>query len=243
MKIGSKTYLLIGILIAVAAFNLFLLQQAENSVGQSYSVIKAGDIKVKSESISGLAISVANGNVDDKEKIEKEIDEVELIITALKNGGPINGNQVVKFPISVTTDYEHVPVAWENFKTKVLQVEKTSVFDQEAINAMNYVLQKNQDLVLFTNGLVNDLERLDRNFNTHKQISEELAECAKIIGQQTLLISIGEGEKSQGILKEKRLQFEIGMRKLLQISTEGLDVQRFGMTHDSLDPVPKENGV
>jgi signal transduction histidine kinase len=242
MKIGSKTYLLIGILIAVAAFNLFLLQQAENSVGQSYSVIKAGDIKVKSESISGLAISVANGNVDDKEKIEKEIDEVELIITALKNGGPINGNQVVKFPISVTTDYEHVPVAWENFKTKVLQVEKTSVFDQEAINAMNYVLQKNQDLVLFTNGLVNDLERLDRNFNTHKQISEELAECAKIIGQQTLLISIGEGEKSQGILKEKRLQFEIGMRKLLQISTEGLDVQRFGMTHDSLDPVPKENG-
>ncbi len=122
-----------------------------------------------------------------------------------------------------------------------MNVKETSVFDQEATSAMNYVLQKNHELVLLTNEMMSDFEGLDRNYNTHKQIAEDLAENAKIIGQQSLLISIGEGENAQQVLKEKRIEFEIGMRKLLQISTVGLDVESLANEYRDLDEVPREN--
>jgi len=108
---------------------------------------------------------------------------------------------------------------------------------------MKYILQKNNDLILLTDDMVNEFESLGRDYNRHKQIAEELAECAQIIGQQTLLISIGEEDMVQDKLKEKKLQFEIGIRKLQQISTVGLDVKSIEKEHEELIPIPRENSV
>jgi len=97
MKILVKTYFLIAILISLAAFNLFLLYQQEQSTSsQSYSIIRAGDVKVNAESISALATSVANGNLEDKDELQKEIDETHSILTILKNGGQIKGQTLGK---------------------------------------------------------------------------------------------------------------------------------------------------
>ena len=41
-------------------------------------------------------------------------------------------------------------------------------------------------------------------------------------------------------MKEKRLQFEIDIRKLLQISTLDLDVESVGVKHEELIPLPRE---
>jgi len=242
MKIVVKTYLLIGILISLAAFNLFLLYQQEQSTSsQSYSIIRAGDVKVKAESISSLATSVANGNLEDKDELQKEIDEIQSILTVIKNGGVIKGQTLEKIPAPLSSEYNKVSSTWESYKSEAMQVEETSVFDQEATSAMNYVLQKNQELVLYTDALAKSLQNLDRNYNTHKQIAEDLAEGAKIIGQQSLLISIGEGDDVQEILKQERLKFEIGIRKLLQISTAELDVESVGAIHEELISIPREN--
>ena len=242
MKIIVKTYLLIGILISLAAFNLFLLYEQEQATSsQSYSIIRAADVKVKAESISSIAKSIANGNIEDKINLQKEIDEVQTILTTIKNGGMIKDQTVEKIPSSISSEYNNVLSSWESYKLEALQVEKTSVFDQEATSEMNYVLQKNQELVLYTDALANNLQNLDRNYNTHKQIAKDLAEGAKTIGQQSLLISIGEGEDVQEILKEERLKFEIGIRKLLQISTMDLDVESVNTIHEELTPIPREN--
>jgi len=242
MKIVVKTYLLIGILISLAAFNLFLLyQQEQSTTSQSYAIIRAGDVKVKAESISSLATSVANGNLEDKDDLQKEIDEIHSILTVIKNGGEIKGQTVEKIPATISSEYNKVSSAWESYKSKAMQVEKTSVFDLEATSAMNYVLQKNQELVLYTDALAKDLQNLDRDYNSHKQIAKDLADGAKIIGQQSLLISIGEGDDVQNILKQKRLEFEIGIRKLLQISTAGLDVESVDAIHEELAPIPRES--
>ncbi|MCH7877290.1 MAG: HAMP domain-containing histidine kinase [Thaumarchaeota archaeon] len=242
MKIISKAYFLIIILIFAVGFNLFLLYQDQNSqVTQSYSIIRAGDLKVNSESISALAISVANGNLQDSDILQKEIEETQLMLTIIKNGGNIKGQTLEKIPQSLSSDYDNVSSAWEDYKSRVLKVESTSVFDQEATNAINYVLKKNQELILLTNALIDDLENLDRSYNPHKQIAEDLAEWAKIIGQQTLLISIGDEDGAQESLKQKRLEFEIGIRKLLQVSTADLDVESVGAIHENLEPIPREN--
>ena len=242
MKIVSKAYLLIAILIIAAIVNLFLLYQDQNlETSQSYSIIGVGDMKVKAESIAGLSTSVANGVFEDKEDLEKEIQEVQSSLDIIRHGGIYRGQTLETIPSSLISDFNKVTSSWESYKESASKVEVTSVFDPQATNAMNYVLEKNQELVLQTDGLNKDLEGLDRDYNEHKQIAEDLAEYARIIGQQSLLISIGEGENSQEILKEKNLQFEIGIRKLLQIPTSDLDVESVGMTHEELIPIPREN--
>ncbi len=242
MKIINKTYLLVAILIVAAIINLTLLYQSEQTGNsQSQSIIRTGDLKVQTESISGLAVSVANGNDEDKDNLDKEIENTSLVLTMLKNGGVIKGQTIQKIPLSVASDYDKVLTSWNTYKEKVLNVEKTSVFDKEATNAMNYVLQKNSDLVLTTNSLSKELSDLGRDYNRHKEIANELEKSAKEIGQLTLLISIGEEENAQEKLKKERIGFEVGLRKLLGISTKELDVKSIGQEHEGLIQIPREN--
>ena len=242
MRLISKTYFLVAILIFAAGINLVLLYQGNNVQHyESFSIIKIGDIKVGSESISGLVISVAGGSDEDKEKLDQKIFEVEKIIQTIKNSGTINGQQIEKIPSELSSDYNNLSTSWDNYKVSVITAEKISIFDPEATKAMNYLLQKNNELILIANKLTNEIENLDRDYSRHKEIANELLECAKVIGQQTLLISIGEDINSQDELKEKKLKFEIGIRKLLQISTLDLDVESVGEIHEELIQIPREN--
>jgi signal transduction histidine kinase len=232
----------VTILIVAAVINLTLLYQSEQaSNSQSYSIIRTGDLKVQTESISGLAVSVANGNTGDKDNLDKEIENTQSVLTMLKNGGVIKGQTIQKIPLSVTSDYDKVITSWDTYKEKVLNVEKTPVFDKEATSAMNYVLQKNSELVLTTNSLSKELSDLGRDYNRHKEIAKELENSAKEIGQLTLLISIGEEENAQERLKKERTGFEVGLRKLLGISTKELDVKSIEQEHEELIQIPREN--
>ena len=233
---------MVAILIFAAGINLVLLYQGNNVQHyESFSIIKIGDIKVGSESISGLVISVAGGSDEDKEKLDQKIFEVEKIIQTIKNSGTINGQQIEKIPSELSSDYNNLSTSWDNYKVSVITAEKISIFDPEATKAMNYLLQKNNELILIANKLTNEIENLDRDYSRHKEIANDLLECAKVIGQQTLLISIGEDINSQDKLKEKKLKFEIGIRKLLQISTLDLDVESVGEIHEELIQIPREN--
>jgi signal transduction histidine kinase len=242
VKIINKTYLLVTILIVAAVINLTLLYQAEHADNtQSYSVIRTGDLKVQTESISGLAVSVANENVEDKDNLNNEIETADSIIIMLKNGGTVKGQTIQKIPSSITSEYNKMATSWKTYKEKALNVEKTSVFDKEATNAMNYVLQKNSELVLSTKYLSEELSDLGRDYNRHKEIAKELENSAKEIGQLTLLISIGEEENAQEKLKKERTVFEAGLRKLSNISTKELDVESIGQKHEELIQIPREN--
>jgi len=68
MKLIKKTYFLVGILIVAAAVNLTLLYQAQQeTTDESYSIIRASDLKVKVETLSRLASSIASGNEEDRQ--------------------------------------------------------------------------------------------------------------------------------------------------------------------------------
>ena len=86
-----------------------------------------------------------------------------------------------------------------------------------------------------------ELSDLGRDYNRHKEIAKELEKSAKEIGQLTLLISIGEEETAQEKLKKERIGFEIGLRKLLGVSTKELDVESIGGKHEELIQIPREN--
>jgi signal transduction histidine kinase len=231
----------VSVLIFAAGVNLFLFyQDSHTETDQSYSIIKIADAKVGSEAIASFAISVANGNTQDKESLDKNIQNVENIIKSIKTGGMVDGQVTEKVPNTLVLEYQNLSTSWENYKDSIRKVEKITVFDQEASNAISYILKKNNELILSTNDLSKEIQDLDRDYSRHQEIVKDLLECSKVIGQQTLLISIGEDTNSQETLKEKKLQFEIGIRKLLQISTLDLDVESVGEKHEELIPLPRE---
>ena len=63
-------------------------------IDEAESIIRIADIKVNSETIAASAISVANGNTQDKEILDSKIQDVENIIRGLKSGKHIDGQEI-----------------------------------------------------------------------------------------------------------------------------------------------------
>ena len=111
----------------------------------------------------------------------------------------------------------------------------------ETTNAMSYVLQKNGELILLTNSLSDELSNLDRDYNRHKEIAKELEKSTQEIGQPTLSVLIGEEQNTQEKLKIEKIKFEVGLRKLLGVSTKNLDLNMIGQKNENLIQIPREN--
>ena len=242
MKIIFKSYLLVGILIAAAAVNLFLLYQAQNiSDDESYTIIRASDLKVKAETIASLVGSIASGNEDDRQFLQNEIDEFESVLKILQTGGSIRGQSIATVPNEISIEFGQVLSSWNTYKASAEKILETPVFDNDAVESLEYILDKNDEMVLTTDSVLKEISNLDRNFNRHKEVAADLHEYAKKIGQNALLISIGEDEGVREELKRQRISFEIGLRKLLDIPTDGLDFKSVGQVEENLEPIPREN--
>lgn len=242
MKIISKTYLLVGVLIGVAFFNLFVLYNTQiSTTNESYSIIRAGDLKTKVETIAGLAGSIANGKETDRPQLEKEISEFDAVLSTLKNGGTIRGQVVAAIPNSVLSDYENVNKIWSSYRMDALEIQTTSIYNKDVVSAVNYVLEKNTELILTADALTRDLEILSRDYNRHQEIALELRETAKTIGQNALLVSLGQEDEAKQNLHKSRTTFDAGMRKLLQLPLDDLDLSGTNIKPENLAPIPREN--
>ena len=242
MKIVSKTYVLIGILVAVALFNLFILYNTQISASnESYAIIRAGDLKAKVETIASLAGSIASGNEDDRKNLQSEIKDFDTILDTLKNGGTIRGQSVSQLPDNIIPDYDIVRKNWESYKKEASQIQVSSVHNPDVVSAVNYVLDKNTEMILTTDSLVKDLTELNRDYNRHKEIAKELHELAKTIGQDALLISIGKENETKNSLHDSRLAFDVGIRNLLQAPVDDLDLTGTSLKAEQIIPIPREN--
>ncbi len=242
MKIIHKAYFLVGILIAAAAVNLILLYQSEQeSTDESYTIIRAADLKVKVETLDSLANSIANGFEADRDVLKEETNEFESVLNILKVGGTIRGQPIVVVPVNLFSEYLEVENSWKAVKQSLDQIQVRAVSNDEAKEAVNYILGKNGEMALATDSVIKEIESLGRDFNRHKEITLELHELSKNIGQDALLISIGEDEGIQEKIHAERVMFEVGIRKLLQIPTNDLDLQSVGQFPEDLESIPREN--
>ena len=231
-----------GILIAAAAVNLILLYQSEQeSTDESYTIIRAADLKVKVETLDSLANSIANGFEADREVLKVETDEFESVLNILKTGGTIRGQSIVVVPSNLFGEYIQVENAWNDVKQSLGEIQVRAVSNDEAKDAVNYILGKNGEMALATDSVIKEMEPLDRNFNRHKEIALELHELSKSIGQDALLISIGEDEGIREKIHDERILFESGIRKLLQIPTNDLNLESINQIPEELEIIPREN--
>jgi signal transduction histidine kinase len=243
LKIISKTYLLVGVLISVAVFNLFVLYNTQiMTVGESYSILRAGDLKAKVETIAGLATSIASGSESDRNVLEKEIREFDTILETLRSGGTVRDQVITPIPDDLISEYDTVKKNWGTYKDEATRIQVSSIYDNEVVTALNYVLEKNTEMTLATDSLVREMEVLDRNYNRHKEIAAELHETAKSVGQNALLISIGQDtDITKENLLKARLTFDAGLRKLLAVPLDDLDLTGLNIRDETLIPIPREN--
>lgn len=242
MRIISKTYILVGVLITLAIINLLLLFQIQQvGTDESYSIIRAGDLKVNTETISSLSASIASGNEQDKEILQLEITNFEHVLSVLKNGGTIRGQGIVTIPKTISAEYDNVYNSWNSYQLSASNVEGTSVFDIVVVNALNYVQDKNGELILLTDSVSKELERLDRDYTRHKEIALDMKEHSKDFGRQALLISIGEEKGVREEIKKSRIGYEIDLRKLVGDSVLGLPAIDEEHVPETLINIPREN--
>ena len=231
-----------GILIAAAVVNLVLLYQAQQeSTGESYTIIRAADLKVKVETLASLVNSIANGIESDREALKDETNQFESVLNILRTGGTIRGQSIVTVPSNLMGKYTEVENSWKDARQGLEQIQVFAVSNDEAKDALNYILGKNGEMALTTDAVMKEIDQLDRGYNRHKEISAELHELAKSIGQNALLISIGEEEGVREKLQKDRIAFEAGIRKLLQNPTDDLDLDSIGENPENLIPIPREN--
>jgi len=111
LKIIQKAYFLVGILIAAAVVNLVLLYQAQQeSTDESYTIIRAADLKVKVETLASLANSIANGIESDREALKDETNQFESVLNILRTGGTIRGQSIVTVPSNLMGEYTDVKI-------------------------------------------------------------------------------------------------------------------------------------
>ena len=231
-----------GILIAAAVVNLVLLYQAQQeSTDESYTIIRAADLKVKVETLASLANSIANGIESDREALKDETNQFESVLNILRTGGTIRGQSIVTVPSNLMGEYTEVENSWKDVRQGLEQIQVFAVSNDEAKDALNYILGKNGEMALTTDSVMKEIDQLDREYNRHKEISAELHELAKSIGQNALLISIGEEVGVREKLQKDRIAFEAGIRKLLQNPTDDLDLDSIGENPENLIPIPREN--
>ncbi|MDE1829697.1 MAG: ATP-binding protein [Thaumarchaeota archaeon] len=242
MKIAQKTYLLLGIIIGVSAVNLFLLLSiSQENLDVLHSISDASNLKVIVERIAGTAHSIAGGNETDRQTLVSEINDFDQTYAVLGTGGTFQGTSVIAIPSALRPLYDQVGNSWQNYKQVTETIRQESVFDPNVTSALSYILGKNGDLISLTNGVVNDLVPLDRNYNQHKMIAAQMVKIAKDIGQNTLLISIGEGGNATTALKKNRITYDGDLKLLEGAPLDSPEYAIYGIKQENLAQIPREN--
>ena len=244
MKIISKTYILLAVIIGVSLINLFvLLQTSQENEAVLHSINSASNLKVTVERIAGTANSIASGNEVDRQTLTTQINNFEDTYNVLGSGGQLNGITIVAVPSELHDKYSDVGNAWNLYRQKAEEIRQESVFNPDVKNALKYILEKDGSLLTLTNGVYNELLPLDRNYNRHKEIAAELVTLTKSMGENTLLISIGERGNSSDIIKKDRIMFDADLRKLEGISLDNLDTDGIQIAPETLQAIPRENAA
>ncbi len=206
-----------------------------------HSISNASDLKVIVEKIAGTANSVARGNDTDRQTLETEINDFDKTYALLGTGGTSQGVTIISTPSALRPIYDQISISWQDYKQSTEEIRQESVFDPKVTDALSYVLGKNGDLISLTNGVVNDLAPLDRNYNKHKMIAAQMVSIAKDIGQNTLLISIGEGENATTLIKKDRITFDGNLKNLEGVPLDSAEYAQYGVTQENLMQIPREN--
>ncbi len=217
-----------GILIAAAAVNLYLLVLSDQeTTEESYAIIRAAELKVNLERIDALANNIGSGDKEIREDFNEGIKNFTKFLDGLKPA----------IPDRVKDEYADVLAYAAPWKESAAKVFEASEYSADAFLATQSILIKNWQLIEATDRVVRDLEGLDRVHKKSQEFSEDLNELSHDIRDNAFSISIGRGENATQKLIDNKDEFDFKFQSLFD-ATEQDEITTEGLT-----PIPNENSI
>ncbi|MBM4054911.1 MAG: PAS domain S-box protein [Planctomycetes bacterium] len=163
MNINKKISLLLLLMLAVAAANLFVVYRYQDTQKHDNHIVNvAGRQRMLSQKISRLALSIVyvNDNTNDRQFLEEAVNTYDLSLQTLWNGGESMGIIIPPAPSIMNELFQYNSELWQSFKKKVAIAIKNTHDTKTSRDAIDFIRQNNDKLLNLNNEITHEFERI-----------------------------------------------------------------------------------
>ena len=224
----KKRKIALGILIVLAIINVPVLLDL--------------DQKNRVDSYPITSLNIVKSNVaEDLPNLRQNIDQIDSIFDTLKTGNYPGSTTALPLPADVKQDFYAVENSWYDYKIKIQSLD-LQMFEPKLQRSIDYVLEKNDEMIPISHKAIRDISSLDERYDRHKEIISEIKNQLDSLDSYIQSISnINSPENIKEQITEKRILVESNIRKLLQVPLDDLSIEKYSITSESLEPLPRKN--
>ncbi len=178
---------------------------------------------------------------ENEKQINSEIKQIDLVFDTMQTGNYPDVTESILVPSDLKHKFNTTYDSWKNYKLE-LQLNIVKKIDEPQNNKfINYVLDKNIDLVFLSDEAVKEISMLDTKYNRHKELILEIQSDLKDINSSIKQISRGNSEGMYDMINENRVHVEVNIRKLMQYPLYNLDLGKYSIEIEELEQIPSNN--
>ena len=231
---GLISVIALAVIVNTLAFSMIEVPQFQDIP----PIIYLDTVKYKINKISELKSIDFEEN---EKKIDSEIKQIDLVFDTMQTGNYPDVTESILVPSELTHKFNTTYDSWKNYKSE-LQLNVVKKIDEPQNNKfINYVLDKNIDLVFLSDEAIKEISMLDTKYNRHKELILEIQSDLKDINSGIKQISSGNSEGMYDVINENRVHVEANIRKLMQYPLYNLDLEKYSIEMEELEPIPSNN--
>ncbi len=231
---GLISVIALAVIVNTLAFSMIEIPQFQDIP----PIIYLDTIKYKINKISELKSADFEEN---EKKINNEIKQIDLVFDTMQTGNYPDVTESIPVPFELTHKFNTTYDSWKNYKSE-LQLNVVKKIDEPQNNeSINYVLDKNIDLVFLSDEAVKEIFMLDTKYTRHKELILEIQSDLKDINSSIKQISRGNSEGMYDMINENRVHVEANIRKLMQYPLYNLDLEKYSIEIEALEQIPSNN--
>ena len=231
---GLISVIALAVIVNTLAFSMIEIPQFQDIPPTIY----LDTIKYKINKISELKSADFEEN---EKRINSEIKQIDLVFDTMQTGNYPDVTESILVPSELTHKFNTTYDSWKNYKSE-LQLNVVKKIDEPQNNKfINYVLDKNIDLVFLSDEAIKEISMLDTKYNRHKELILEIQSDLKDINSSIKQISRGNSEGMYDMINENRVHVEANIRKLMQYPLYNLDLEKYSIEIEELEQIPSNN--
>ncbi|MFQ5573228.1 MAG: hypothetical protein ACE5EJ_03145, partial [Nitrosopumilaceae archaeon] len=231
---GLISVIALAVIVNTLAFSMIEIPQFQDMP----PILYLDTIKYKINKISELKSIDFEEN---EKKIDGEVKQIDRVFETMQTGNYPDVTESIPVPSELTYKFNTTFDSWNNYKSELQHNVVKKIDGLQNNESLNYVLDKNIDLVFLSDEAVKEISMLDTKYNRHKELILEIQSDLKDINSSIKQISNGNSEGMYDIINENRVHVEANIRKLMQYPLHNLDLEKYSIEIEELEPIPSKN--
>ncbi len=231
---GLISVIALAVIVNTLAFSMIEIPQFQDIP----PIIYLDTIKYKINKISELKSIDFEEN---EKKIAGEIKQIDRVFETMQTGNYPDVTKSIHIPSELTHKFITTFDSWKSYKSELQHNVVKKIDELQNNESINYVLDKNIDLVFLSDEAVKEISMLDTKYNRHKELILEIQSDLKDINSGIKQISSGNSEGMYDVINENRVHVEANIRKLMQYPLYNLDLEKYSIELEELELIPSSN--